>query len=201
MENDQSVTPDTTPAKPAAPIENINEIPSGDGPGEFDAAAALGEMYITPVDAPYGVRADGTPRAKPGRKKGQVSAAAAGTVAGSASSAPRVRSKSEVKAHEASSQEIARAMFATFALGMSGLVGPEWEPQSQQEADGMRAALAAYIEAKGEGKVSPETMLLMVVAGYSLSRFGHENTRSKFGRVWDKLAGFAKRAYGAFFKG
>lgn len=155
------------------------------------------------VDAPYGLRADGTPRAKPGRRPGQKNGQAAPQVSGvapvPAPAAPRVRSKAEVKAHEASSAEIARAMFSMFAMGMTGLVGEEWMPESQQEADGVRAALAAYIEAKGEGKVSPEMMLAMVMAGYSLNRFKHENTRGKFSRAWSKISGWIKTGYKTFF--
>jgi hypothetical protein len=64
---------------------------------------------------------------------------------------------------------------------MRELVGPEWDFTSQDEADGMRIALAAFIEAKGGGEMSPEIALILVTCGYAAPRFQHENTRTKVG--------------------
>jgi hypothetical protein len=80
---------------------------------------------------------------------------------------------------------------------MIALVGPEWDFQNQAEADGMKAAVSAYIEAKGDGQLTPEAMLLLVVAGYALPRAAHENTRSKlegfFSGLWNGLKSIFRR--------
>lgn len=153
------------------------------------------------IDAPYGLRADGSPRRKPGRPRKTaapvVSRGAAQEVA-PAVSRPKVRSKAEVKAHQVSSAEISRALFAMYCTTMAKLIGDEWMPHSQDEADGMRASIAAYVESKGEGRLSPEVMLAINLGVYSAARLEHENTRNKLGAFFGKMWGWAKTAYKAF---
>ena len=146
---------------------------------------------------------DGSPRKKPGRKPGTKNAPRPAEI-GVVSDAPintgsGPKSPMQRKAERASAQELARAILATAVGSMNALVGPEWDFQTQEEADGMKAALAAYIEAKGDGQLSPEAMLLLVVAGYSLPRFAHENTRSKFGGFFGKVLEGLKSGFRAIF--
>jgi hypothetical protein len=140
--------------------------------------------------------ANGTFRRKPGRKPGAKPSTAPGIPATDAP-APVAKSPTEKRAARAASDELARAVLATSVGTMIALVGPEWDFQNQAEADGMKAAVSAYIEAKGDGQLTPEAMLLLVVAGYALPRAAHENTRSKFegffSGLWNGLKSIFRR--------
>lgn len=211
MENDQVNSGEVKPEEGDQSNGQNQSGGTGDsGPAQFSSVALLDEItqgaapVVGTIAAPYGLRADGTPRAKPGRRLGQKTGMSAAAVSASspgtaAAAAPRVRSKAEAKAHEAASTEVARAVFAVSVGTAVSLIGEEWAPSSQQEADGMRAAIAAYIEAKGEGKLSPEAMLALCVLGYSAARLEHENTRRKLGGFVGKLWGWTKTAYKALF--
>lgn len=144
---------------------------------------------------------DGTVRKKPGRKPGQKSAPAAALSsddpAPATLSPAAPKSAQEKKAVRLGCDQTARAILGTTVGAMRELVGPEWDFQSQEEADGMRIALAAFIEAKGGGEMSPELALLLVTCGYAGPRFAHENTRSKFGAffggAWNAIKGVFSR--------
>jgi len=144
------------------------------------------------ASAPYGYRADGQPRKKPGRpsKNGTAQAPHKATIP---------RTKQQDKAVTVSSAELARATFALFARITSAAIGPEWEPQSMEEADGMRAALTAYIESKGDRDIPPGLMLAFVFAGYSASRLEHDNTRRKLFGGMKGFSGMIKNAYKRLF--
>lgn len=109
------------------------------------------------------------------------------------------RTPAERKAQRVASEELARAVLGTSVGAMVALVGPEWDFQSPDEAAGMKAAVATYIDAKGDGKISPEAMLLLVVAGYALPRTAHPNTRDKlgafFGGLWSSLKNGLQRVF------
>jgi hypothetical protein len=140
---------------------------------------------------------DGTVRKKPGRKPGQKNAVHSTTSATDSTGEPATLSPAtpktpqEKKAVRLGCDQTARAILGTAVGAMRELVGPEWDFTSQEEADGMRIALAAYIEAKGGGEMSPEVALILVSCGYVGPRFAHENTRTKVG-------GFFRGAWEAF---
>jgi len=145
---------------------------------------------------------DGTVRKKPGRKPGQknaVSSAPATDQTGEpATLAPATpKSPQEKKAVRLGCDQTARAVLGTVVGAMREFVGPEWDFANQEEADGMRIALAAYIEAKGGGEMSPELALILVSTGYAAPRFAHQNTRDKFGRffggAWNAIKDVFKR--------
>ena len=150
---------------------------------------------VGPTGEPL-LSANGTFRRKPGRKPGAKPSTAPGIPATDAP-APVAKSPTEKRAARAASDELARAVLATSVGAMIALVGPEWDFQNQAEADGMKAAVSAYIEAKGDGQLTPEAMLLLVVAGYALPRAAHENTRSKlegfFSGLWNGLKSIFRR--------
>lgn len=189
------------------PIDNVDSINHKETPYNSDmpdsATLSAPEVAATPpaasiseiagqfqIDLGDGapslpVNRDGTPKRKPGRPRkirpedaqelpGVVSAPAA--PAQSAPKTPAAR-----KANRVASDELARAILNLSVGSLSALVGPEWDFQSPEEAQGMKGAVSAYIEAKGDGQLSPEALLLLVVGSYAVPRFGHENTRSKLG--------------------
>jgi hypothetical protein len=133
--------------------------------------------------------ADGvTPRKKPGRKKGQT----ASSIGTSPNVAKAPKTAAEKKAMAVSSEQIARHLINTTTSSLAAMIGDEWHFQSQEEADGMRSAVTAYIEAKGDAAFTPDSMMAIVLAGYAMPRFGVENTRSKFKRFFGSIAFWRK---------
>lgn len=126
---------------------------------------------------------DGTLRKKPGRKPGQKNGTGAAAVTDTATPIPATPATPQTphakKAVRLASDQTARAILNTVVGVMCEAVGPEWDFVNQAEADGMRIALAAYVEAKGGGEMSPELAMLLVTSGYALPRMRHENTRTK----------------------
>lgn len=142
---------------------------------------------------------DGTPRKKPGRRAGPrsydaVPGAASPTVA-SAPAAPRTAAqKAQIKA----TADLTARLLLNSAVGtMVALVGPEWDFENQEEADGLREATAAYLAAKGAGELSPEMCLLLAFSGYAISRARVPNTQQKigafFGDCWKSIRGVFSR--------
>lgn len=140
----------------------------------------------SPPTAPLG--RDGQPKRKPGRpRKIQVDTTHEGLPP---SPPPTRKTPQENKASKIASETLASAILNTSIGAAVVFIGDEWQFTSQDEADGMRGALSTYIDAKGGGQVSPETMLLLCVAGFSLSRLQHQNTRSKLSNFLNGI--FAK---------
>jgi len=149
------------------------------------------------------LKLDGTPRKKPGRKPGQKTGAPPplefGDSQTAAVSAPQkvAASPAQKRANRAASEQIATQTLHLAIGSMAAFVGPEWQCENQEEADGLKAALTAYIEVKGDGELSPEAMLALVFAGYAMPRFSHPNTREKiggfFGKCWKAITGVFKR--------
>ncbi len=143
---------------------------------------------------------DGTPKRKPGRPRKMAledQQNLPGVDPTSPAANPTPKTPAARKSSRISSAELSRAILHLSVGGMAALVGPEWDFNSPEEANGMRSAVGAYIEAKGDGKISPEALLALVVASYAVPRFSHENTRSKlggfFGKVWDGFKSLWKR--------
>lgn len=151
------------------------------------------------VSQPVILNKDGTVRKKPGRKPGQKTAAPVAPEAGDTATLSPAAPKSpqEKKAVRLGCEQTARAILGTTVGALREFIGPEWDFQSQEEADGMRIALAAYIESKGGGEMSPEMAMLLVSCGYVAPRFKHENTRTKVGGffkgAWEAIKGVFSR--------
>lgn len=122
---------------------------------------------------------DGTVKRKPGRKPGQKNSLTS-AVASDSDAQATVSTPATKKAVRLGCDQTARALLNTTVGVMREVIGDEWDFESEEEATGMRIALAAYIESKGAGEMSPEIALLLVTCGYALPRFTHDNTRSKF---------------------
>jgi hypothetical protein len=144
---------------------------------------------------------DGSVKKKPGRKPGQKNAVTPpvegeetmqATMSPTAPKTPQAK-----KAVRLGCDQTARAILGTTVGALREFIGPEWDFTSQEEADGMRIALAAYIESKGGGEMSPEVAMLLVSCGYIAPRFKHENTRSKVGGFfkssWDAIRDVFRR--------
>ena len=102
----------------------------------------------------------------------------------------------EKQAQKVSAEGIAKS-FINLGVGAAvSFIGDEWDFESKTEADDMVAAVAGYIEAKGDGRISPEVMLLLVIGSYSVTRFKHKNTQSKFGAFLSGAWRWSKKLMG-----
>jgi hypothetical protein len=163
-----------------------------DGFGAPEPTGAAGD-----VDAPWGRRADGTPKAKPGRPRKD-----------GAEGKPMSATEVKIRAKKADDTEKAKRMacdtLATNILNMAvgtlvQVVGPEWAPQNDDESKALKGALSDYLYAQGKVTMSPGTVLAIAVGGYSFARFQHENTRNKFGAFFGGFWRGVKTVYKRFF--
>jgi hypothetical protein len=158
----------------------------------------LADALQVPMGDVVRMNKDGTPRKKRGRKLGGHNATPFPSATTQAIAAPKQTLTPAQKAQVKLTAEATAKLMLNSAVGvMVQLVGPEWDFQSQEEADAMKQATAAYIEAKGGVNMSPEVCLLLAVSGYSLGRMQHQNTQAKFsaffGKVWAEFTGLFKR--------
>ena len=156
------------------------------------------DNFIRDASGQIVLKADGTPKKRPGRPRKNPTADVPRETATVQNNAPvqatatPAAKRAVAKTVKISTHETARAILGLSVGAAVSFIGPEWDFQSQEEADGMKTALAAYLEAKGDGEMSPETALLLVVSGYALSRLKHENTRTKLSRVFGNAWGWVK---------
>ena len=179
----------------------LSEPPVAATPAAVSISDIAGQFQIDLGDAAptAPMNRDGTPKRKPGRPRKNTEILPVDPTSPAANPTPAVTPKTPAarKANRVASDELARAILNLSVGGLSALVGPEWNFQSPEEAQGMKAAVSAYIEAKGDGQLSPEALLALVVASYAVPRFAEENTRSKlggfFGKVWSGFKSLWKR--------
>lgn len=84
----------------------------------------------------------------------------------------------------------ATALFiVTMATGTAaGIIGPEWNPDSEAEKEGLVNAVAAYLETTGAPDIPPGMMLLIVVGVYSAKRINQPATQTFIQKVKLKAA-------------
>lgn len=155
--------------------------------------AEVSQIYVGFDPEKHAVNADGTPKKradgqwanKRGRKPGQVAAssATAQTVqkvtVGAPLSAKKAR-ESGVITNEAA----ARQTVALVVTALGSTLGKEWDFESPEEAENMRAAVKAYYDANGQVQISPELMLGFQVFAYAAPRTQHPNTKEKLKNAW-----------------
>lgn len=189
------VTDSETVSHELPPGESLPSDATSDAGGAVAAASPVSIVEIlghyapaAPSDQPppIATNRDGSVKRKPGRPRkvaqvgGEIPTINLGD--GSAPATPALaKTPAQRRAQRVSSDELARAILNVSVGGMASLVGPEWQFNSPDEAQGMKSAVSAYIEAKGDGNITPESMLLLVVASYAAPRFAEPNTRDKFG--------------------
>ena len=154
-----------------------------------EASLSLGDLVGVHTGAgealPPPLTIEGAPRRKRGRPRKDVSAQTAPPeikLGDNAQAAPTQKlTPAQKKSVKVSSDAAARQILGVTVGTLVGLIGEEWDFESQAEADNMRAALAAYLEAGGGLDVSPTMALTMAAGGYALPRLKHQNTRQKLG--------------------
>lgn len=208
MQNPEDTGNDTTKADVTGNEETGVSNPPIDTPdapaesGGVTLEALVGGHAVHDTAAlPLPTNLDGTPKRKRGRPRkvqgGEPPAINLGdSPAPVATPAPkRVISPNEKKANRLACDEMARQILNTVVGGMKTAVGPEWEFESAEEAQGMKAALSAYIEYKGGGEMTPDAAMALAALSYTAPRFAHKNTREKFGAFF----GSVKRGFLALF--
>ena len=144
-------------------------------------------VHAVGLDGKPRMRGDGSFALKRGRKPGGQSSPRV-----AAKPSPSVEQKSGPIFAGAEQEQISNAeaakQFCNLAIGtMVALVGPEWAPESNDEAKALSTSVKNYFDAKGQIQLSPEWGLAVAVIAYSVPRFRHENTVSKFQTLKDKI--------------
>lgn len=184
------------------PLENLSSIPA-----ENQAADQGGQMTLESMTAEvskiyagfdpekHAVNPDGTPKkradgqwaSKRGRKPGQTAASVSPAAQTSAPAPGGTAPLSAKKAREAgviTNEAAARQTVALVVTALGSTLGDEWNFETPEEADNMRAAVKAYYDANGQVAISPELMLSFQVFAYAAPRSQHPNTKAKLSAAW-----------------
>jgi len=157
--------------------------------------AEVSEIYAGFDPQKHAVNPDGTPRKKAdgsfankrGRKPGQT-AAVSPSAPTDATKPPITAPLSAKKAREGgviTNEAAARQTVALVVTALGSTLGEEWNFETPEEADNMRAAVKAYYDAHGQVQISPELMLTFQVFAYAAPRSQHPNTKAKLKNAWD----------------
>jgi len=182
----EAAPPSPTPAP--APEATPAPAPAPEAPEGADDAGAEG---IDP-EAPYGRKADGTPRAKPGRK--------------SAGAAQRERLESVTPAPPRVDKPRAIAPPAPVApppsipVDYTGLgrtaanlwfnvgqipFGEDWAPNTEaKEHEIVAGAFRDYFKAKNVSEIDPTVSLCLVLGSYTLARVTKPTIKSRIAGAW-----------------
>lgn len=183
-------------------------VPHNDPPGqEVDESAQLfsevnleGEInaqakqYVGFNPEIHATNEDGTPRTKKdgsfALKRGRKSGAILPSGESELPDAPTPLSNSAVKTEAAKKinyKALGKVYAGIFIGGTASIIGPEWNPANKEEQTNLENAFSAYAESTGAQDLPPGLALVMTVAMYGAARLHHENTRSKFAALKDKL--------------
>jgi len=96
---------------------------------------------------------------------------------------------------------LAAMVFDTSTGALTLLLGPEWQPQNEQERTQMVGALKRYLEAKQVKDIPPGYLLALVVLIYSAPRFHQPETKKRLilftawfkAKLWQPIKSFFAR--------
>lgn len=137
-------------------------------------------IHATNEDGTPKMRADGSGYAKKrGRKAGKGEALPDVARVENLPLVAPVEEKPRISAEQMSRQ------CANWFIGCGVMIfGKEWEPETKDEAVGLKTAFKDYFDAAGTPDLPPSLGLIAALGAYSLGRIQHENTRGKIGRAW-----------------
>jgi len=185
------------------PLENSTEkaaesqAPNDDAQMTLESMTAeVSKIYAGFDPEKHAVNPDGTPKKradgqwanKRGRKPGQTAASASPTAQTSPDKPASTAPLSAKKARESgliTNKAAAHATVKMVVTALGSTIGPEWDFESQEEADNMKAAVEAYYDANGQVQISPELMLTFQVFSYAAPRSQHPNTKEKLKSAWN----------------
>lgn len=207
--DDNALSHDADPA----PIENANDEPVSDSEnidavesvetdglaGAVDTAveSAISQwvgfdpsIHATNPDGTPKLRGNGSYALKRGRKKGSTFSVSennpgnADVVDHPAQAQAPITSAPQAAAATLNNAQTALFLVSTVTGVLSRAIGPEWAAE-KNETKGLTDATKAYLDATGGITLSPGIALSLAIASYAAPRFAHENTRSRFGRIYD----------------
>jgi hypothetical protein len=129
------------------------------------------------IDNPVELNADGTPRKKMGRPRGQRN---------------RTADFSDIAALHETHVDYGLMSGSLFDMGtgtLATIFGPEWQAKTPQEREMVVGALRVYLESKQVKDIPPGLMLTIILVAYSAPRLQAPPTREKlrFGWTWVKM--------------
>lgn len=191
------------PGDGSAPPEDVKNTGdgndrSGDAPDQNDDQEAQSPTDASPEDdpevsqdaAPYGLRADGTPAKKRGRKpkstqdeadkqRARLRSVSAGKGLPQKVQTPEVNPALAVVNYQALGETAANLFFniGTMALGEG------WQPDNQGEALAVAGAFRDYFKSQQIKDIPPGLALTLVITSYSLSHAQKPTVKSRLQKV------------------
>lgn len=175
------------------------EVPKDNGGGLFPDQ-----------DAPYGRKADGTPKGRPGRPRKDAGQSSSNPQferldsVSQASALPPANSAAKPQVNKARSAiSTDKVVVADYvAMGQLGanlwfnagemVFGPDWQPEPGEPAM-VSGAFRNYFQAKEIKVLSPELVLLFTLGTYAMARMGKPTVRSKLSGMVEWVKSKIKR--------
>lgn len=167
--------------------------------------AAHGALYVGFDPSIHAQNDDGTPKLKKdgsyamkrGRKAGGIISAL--QTEGDLPTPEKIAAPVDT-AKKVNYKALGQVYAGLFFGGTSSIIGPEWLPRDNEEKKNVEGAFAVWAESTGASDLPPGITLVMVIASYSAARLQHENTRSKFGNLKNKIVAGVYYLKGRFVK-
>ncbi len=182
---------------PSVPLNGASSQEAGTGAQLFSEVNLDAEInsqaiqYVGFNPEIHATNEDGTPRTKKNGsfalKRGRKSGAVLPSGESALPDAPAPVSNKVEAAKKINYKALGKVYAGIFIGGTSSIIGPEWNPANKEEQTNLENAFSAYAESTGAQDLPPGLALVMTVAMYGAARLHHENTRSKFAALKDKL--------------
>jgi hypothetical protein len=168
--------------KPDKPAHDVGETSAA----AIELVDTQERLVLSAQDAPYGVRADGTPAKKRGRRPGIANK----------KSEPAETAVSGIPARvEVDYQFMSRGIVNAELNLLVAILGKDWEPKAElEEAKHLRDGWAAYLESKGIKAFPPEVVLIMAHVAYIAPRLSSPSTKTRLARLREWGQGLFKRS-------
>lgn len=171
----EDLDPQTTQPNPAPELPGIDPAPPAPEPAPPPDDG-------TDPEAPYGRKADGTPRAKPGRKKAADEAAA--RLESVTPAPPRVTKAVPIAAPAPIAASVDYKALGETAATLwfnvpQPLLGEEWGP-NEGEPRLIADAFSRYFKSTGVSDIPPGMALALVLTSYTMARLTKPTIKDRF---------------------
>ncbi|MGH8678164.1 MAG: hypothetical protein ACREUQ_07430 [Burkholderiales bacterium] len=139
------------------------------------------------LDYPYGFKADGTPRAKPSGfhyRKAGVEAIDPTSIRPNPNPRKVTQAITPPQVVAVNYDAMGKIAASAWFGGGTMILGKEWEPNDQTEANAVASAFSDYFKSKGITNIDPGWGLVIVLGSYTATRVHRPTIRQRISGAW-----------------